>query len=43
MNIGILGWMHDLPADGEKKKKKKKKKKKCKFKSCEKTIKIMKT
>ena len=40
MNIGILGWMHDLPADGEKKKKKKKK---CKFKSCEKTIKIMKT
>ena len=40
MNIGILGWMHNLPADGEKKKKKKKK---CKFKSCEKTIKIMKT
>ena len=43
MNIGILVWMHDLPADGEKKKKKKKKKKtnkkKCKFKSCEKTIK----
>ena len=35
--MNILGWMHDLPADGEKKKKKKKKK--CKLKSCEKTIK----
>ena len=38
MNIGVLGWMHNLPAEREKKKKKKKKKK-CKFKSFEKTIK----